>query len=150
MKKLVALCLLFSLALPVAAVEDGQVMYVGGTISGLKEGVIGQLDTESQASLAFKSSGATLAIPYEKIESFEYYEQVARHLGVLPAIVVGLVRKRQHRHFFRITFREEMKAPQVAIFEVPKQMPHSLLAVLQARAPQGCRPQRCPVPNHGR
>ncbi len=146
MKRFAAFCLLLVISMPAGAVEDGQVMYVGGTIPVLKEGVLGRLNTTYETSLAFDTAGATLKIPYAKIESFEYSHEVARHLGVLPAIGVGLVKRRQSRHFFRITYRDEADASQVAIFEVPKQMPRTLLAVLQTRAPQGCRPQQCRVP----
>jgi hypothetical protein len=116
-------------------------MYVGGTAERLKEGVLGRLDTTSQTALNFEYSGGKLIIPFEEIDSYEYSQQVARHLGVLPAIAVGLVKRRQRRHFFRITYHDESKAEQVAIFEVSKETPRTLLAVLQGRAPQGCRPQ---------
>jgi hypothetical protein len=65
---------------------------------------------------------------------------VARHLGVLPAIAVGMVKKRQRRHFFRISYRDEAGDLRVALFEVPKQMPPVLLAVLGAKAPGKCSP----------
>jgi hypothetical protein len=138
MKNFVAFCLLLSLTLPALAVEDGQVMYVGGTAPGLNASIIGRLDTTSDTSLIFESSGSKLAIPYDAIQSFGYLKEVTRHLGVLPAIGVGLVRMRRHRHFFRITYRDSGNVAQVAIFEVPKQMPRTLQAVLQARSPQGC------------
>jgi hypothetical protein len=64
---------------------------------------------------------------------------VARHLGVLPAIAVGLVKKRQRRHYFRISYRDENGVVQVVVFEVPKNMPRTLLPILQTRAPQGCK-----------
>jgi len=73
--------------------------------------------------LSFDYSGGKLIIPFEMIDSFEYSRQVARNLGVLPAIAVGLVKHRQRRHFFRISYHDESKAPQVAIFEVSKEMP---------------------------
>jgi hypothetical protein len=138
MKRIAALFLLLVIAMPAAAVEDGDVMYSGGTVPGLASGAIGRLDTASETSLTFQSSGATLVIPYAKIDSFEYTEQVARHLGVLPAIAVGLVKARQHKHFIRISFHGENPSLQVAVFEVPKQMPQSLLAILRSRAPQAC------------
>ena len=47
-------------------------------------------------------------------------QQVARHLGVVPAIAVGLVKRWQRRHYFRITYHDESKTQQVAIFEVSK------------------------------
>jgi len=141
MKKLMAFCLLMALALPVAAVEDDQVMYVGGTTPALRAGTVGHLDTTSETSLTFEhSGGAKLLIPYADIESFEYSTEVTRHLGVLPAIGVGLVKMRRHRHYFRISYRGADSVSQVAVFEVPKHMPPTLQAVLKARAPQGCGP----------
>jgi hypothetical protein len=142
MKRIAALvCLLLVMVLPAVAVEDGTVMYVGGTATTLKEGALGKLDAASPEELAFESSGSKLQIPFAKIDLFEYSQRVAHHLGVLPAIGVGLLKKRQRKHFVRIAFHDENNAPQVAIFEVPKKMPRTLLAILQLRAPQGCRPQ---------
>jgi len=139
MKKFAAMILLLVIALPASAVDDGQVVYTGGTLVALKEGSVGRFDTTQQSVLTFEYSGNKLLIPYAKIASFEYSQQVARHLGVLPAIAVGLVKKRQRRHFFRISYRDENDAVQIAVFEVPKNMPRALLPILQTRAPQGCK-----------
>ena len=87
------------------------------------------------------SSAARLVIPFATIDSYECSQQVAHHLGVLPAIAVGLVKKRQRKHYLRIAYHDESKTPQVAIFEVPKNMPLTLLAILRERAPEGCKPQ---------
>src|SRR5580658_7336683 len=143
MKRILAVGLLIAILLPVPApaVEGEQVMYVGGTVEILSKGLIGQLDVTSQTALKFESSGGKLLIPFEAIDSYEYFQEVARHLGVLPAIAVGRVKRRQRRHFFRITYHGDSKTQQVAIFEVSKEAPHTLMAILQGRAPQGCRPQ---------
>lgn len=45
MKKFVAFCLVLVFCLPAIAVEDGPVMYVGGTALGVNAGVVGHLDT---------------------------------------------------------------------------------------------------------
>ena len=133
----------FLLLMPLAtpAVADGQVKYVGGTVGTLNGGVSGRLDASSQRALNFEYSGGKLAIPFEMIDSYEYSQRVARHLGVLPAIAVGLVSCRQRRHFFRISYHDDSKTSQVVIFEVSKEMPRTLLAILQERAPRGCKPQ---------
>jgi hypothetical protein len=91
--------------------------------------------------MVFLSSSVRLVIPYASIDSYDHSQQVTHHLGVLPAIAVSLVKKRQRKHFLRIAYHDEIKTPQVAIFEVPKKMPLTLLAILQQRAPQGCKPQ---------
>lgn len=140
-KILATLCLLLTLALPVLAVEDGYVMYVGGTVASLKEGDRGKLNTNSLTDLIFESSTGKLVIAFAKIDSYEHSQQVAHHLGVLPAVAVGLVKKRQRKHFLRIAYHDENNSPQVAIFEVPKKMPLTLMAILQQRVPQGCKPQ---------
>ena len=143
-----ALCLLLIFSLPALAVDDGNVMYLGGTAPSLKEGTVGKLDLKSQTHLIFESPTGKVAIPFARIDFYEHSEEVAHHLGVLPAIAVGLLKIRHKRHFLRIAYRDEDNASQVAIFEVPKKMPRTLLAVLQQRAPQGCKPaayERCRV-----
>lgn len=139
MKKIIGVWLLLAITLPAAAVEEGQTEYVGGTVQSIKEGTVGRLDLTSETSMAFVSSGGQLMISFRSIESYQYAHEVARHLGVLPAIGVGLIRKRQQRHFIRIAYRDESHVSQVVILEVPKHMPATLLAVLHTRAPQGCQ-----------
>ena len=139
MKTLVTLFLLLALTLPLAAVEDGQVMYVGGTAPTLTSGLVGRLDTTSETSLTFENSGTKLMIPYGSIESFEYSKEVAHHLGVLAGVGVALLKQRERRHFFRISYVSGDNTKQVAVFEVPKHMPRTLQAVLEVRAPHASR-----------
>jgi hypothetical protein len=136
MKKLIALFLFLSLivSLPALAVDDGQVMYIGGTAPAVVTGTVGSLDTTAEMALIFEHAGSKLEIPYAAIESYEYSTEVTHHLGVLPAIAVGLVRIRKHRHYVRVSYRSEDGVVQVAVFEVSKQMPRTLQAVLTARA----------------
>ena len=139
MKRFVALFLLLAMTLPAAAVEDGQAMYSGGTVPTLTAGLFGRLNTTSETSLTFEYGSNKLVIPYATIESFQYSTEVTHHLGVLPAIAVALLKQRERRHFFRVSYRDTNSVSQVAIFEVPKRMPRTLQSVLQARAPQRCR-----------
>ena len=127
MKRLATLCLVLLFARPLLAVDDGDVSYVGGTVENLKEESPGKFDMTSQTELVFVSSSVKLVIPYASIDSYDHSQQVAHHLGVLPAIAVSLVKKRQRKHFLRIAYHDEIKTPQVAIFEVPKKMPLTLL-----------------------
>jgi hypothetical protein len=140
MRRIVTFGLLLLVSLTASALTESQVLYVGGTVPGLGVNAVGRLDLVSETSLTFESSGGKLTIPYSAIESFEYSNEVTRHLGVLPAIAVGLVKQRQHRHFFRIAYRDQTQVSHVALFEVPKQMPRTLQAVLNARVPQICKP----------
>jgi hypothetical protein len=141
MKGWMLLGLLLLLALPAGAGRE--VKYVGGTAPGLQSGVIGSLDTTSDTALIFEHAGSKLAISYSAIQSFDYSKEVTHRLGVLPLILVSLFRMREHRHFFRISYGGPDGVTQVAVFEVPKQMPRSLRAVLEARISHS-------VPGHSR
>jgi hypothetical protein len=134
MKKLTALFLFLIVSLPALAVDDGQVRYLGGSAPGLAAGTVGSLDTTAETALIFEHAGSKLEIPYAAIESHEYSTEVTHHLGVLPAVAVGMVRIRKHRHYFRVSYRSPDGVAQVAVFEVSKQMPRTLQAVLTARA----------------
>jgi hypothetical protein len=136
-------CFLLLLSLSASALDSSHTKYVGGTLPGVTPGVIGRLDTTSDTALIFEHAGKKVEIPYAAIESHKYSKEVARHLGVLPTIAVGLLKVRQHRHFFRISYRVPgAAAAQVLVFEVPKQMPRTLEAILQARAPSTWKPAR--------
>jgi hypothetical protein len=130
------------LTLPACAVEAGQVAYTGGSLS-VPQGTVGSFDTTSPTALVFRfgGSGASLNevdIEYKNIRGFRYTTEVARHLGVLPAIAVGLVKSRERKHFFTIRFVNSEGVAQAAVFEVAKNDPPALLAILRARAPQVC------------
>ena len=135
------------LALSACAVAaDETVVYVGGTVPGLQPDITGRLDASDPNSLIFESKSSKTPIPFAAITSYEYTRELTHQLGVLPTIAVGLVRVRKHRHYVRIDWREAEGPEQVAVFEVPKQMPKSLLPILQARAAKACSlggPQRC-------
>jgi hypothetical protein len=142
---------LLMMAGPMFAVEAGQVAYVSGTVTTVPLASLGKLDTSSSETLVFaadtgkSASGGNIRIDYKKILKFEYSKEVTHHLGVLPAVAVSLVKRRERKHFFTITYKDSTDAVQVAIFEVSKGDPPGLLAVLRARAPQVCKPyqMRC-------
>jgi hypothetical protein len=145
MKKIIAFCFLITFSvvtLPASALEGNQVKYLGGTAQGIRGGVIGRLNTTSETELIFEYSGNNLAIPYDAIQSFQSSEEVARHLGVVPAILVGMFKKRQRQHFFRVEYHDSNNVAQALVFEVPKHTPRVLQAVLETRAPEAYRPCR--------
>lgn len=134
MRKLASFFCFLALAVPALAVEGGRVMYVGGSAAGLVAGTLGNLDMTSETALIFESGKGRLEIPYAALQSFEYSSEVSHHLGVMPAIAVSLVKMRRHRHFFRISYTDQKNIAQVAVLEVPKEMPRTLSAVLQMRS----------------
>lgn len=137
MNRFVVLILILIASVPSFALNGANVKYEGGTAAVISAGAIGRLDTTSNTSLIFQSAGRKIEIPYASIESYQYTCEVARRLGFLPTIAVGLFKLRQRRHFLRITYRDGGagdNAAQVAVFEVPKQVPRTLQPILDARA----------------
>jgi|HubBroStandDraft_1064217.scaffolds.fasta_scaffold00075_50 hypothetical protein len=57
MKKFAAICSLFMMSLPAVAVDNGRVMYVGGTVPGIKARTIGRLDTTNRYGLGLRILG---------------------------------------------------------------------------------------------
>ena len=125
------------------ALKDGHAKYVGGTAPGLTAGTLGQLDTTAESALVFQYAGRKISIPYASIDSNEYSKELARHLGILPAIAVALLKTRQYRHYFRISYRDSNGTEQIVIFEVQKTTYRALQAVLDARAPHTAKFPPC-------
>jgi hypothetical protein len=134
MKKFIAVALILTFALPsFAIVEGSQVLYEGGTAPGIKDETMGSFDTSSEAALVFNGSGSTLTIPYAKITNFHYEEKLARHLGVVLTIAVVLLKHRQRRHILTVQYKDEQDAPRVAVFEVSKYAPETVVPVIESR-----------------
>jgi hypothetical protein len=139
MKKVLVIMLFLITSLPLLAVDAGQVLYLGGTIPALSANTLGKLDFTSETALQFDSPKGKFSIPYKDIDAFKPTDELTHHLGVLPAIAVGLTRTRKHRHYFRIVYHNESNVSQVVLFEVPKHMPPLLQAVLKARVERVCK-----------
>ena len=140
MKKLFAVLLALAFGIPALAVDDPDVAYAGGTITGIKEGLIGHFDTTQENALDFQYMGGKLEIPYDKIESYAYSKEVGVHLGVVAATAVSLIKRRWRQHFLRISFEDAAGKKQVVVFEIPKTMPRVIMGTLHTRAPKGCKP----------
>jgi len=144
MNKLLRLILLSLLTLTLStasafAVSGSQVQLRASTVAAPPLDTIGQFDTTLPERLLFHAPNQPdLVIPYAQITEFFVHEEVARHLGVFPAIVVGTVKKRQQHHFVSITYTDATGAAQVATFEVAKSVPSLILPVLEARARNAC------------
>jgi hypothetical protein len=139
LKKLVATLLTITFAVPMFAfVENDQVEYIGGTVATVAPGTVGKLDTTNEKDLRFVAGAAALNIPYSKIDSYQYTVEVAHHLGVVPTLAIVMLKYRQRRHYFRISYRDDEDKPQSVVLEVSKEMPKAVSAVLEARAPKAC------------
>lgn len=138
--RIAAFALMVAVSIPLFAQDGAIVVYAGGTVPNLKPETEGRLDVSQPAAVAFVYASGKVAIDFDAIQSYEYSREVAHRLGLLPAIAVGLMRARKQNHLLRITYRDANNASQVAVFRISKHMPHTLLPVLQIRAPQAEHP----------
>ena len=139
-KPWIAIAMLFAVSVCSALSRIAKRSTSAGRYQSIKAGAIGQFDLSSASQLSFQSPAGSVSIPYAAITSYEFSQEVTHHLGVAPAIAVGLIKKRQRQHFLRISYLDGNNVAQGAVFEVAKQMPRTLLAVLETKAPQGCKP----------
>jgi hypothetical protein len=124
--------------LPAFAISGNEVAYLGGITQTSKPGEIGVFDTAEPTALTISSPGGRLSINYNSIQKIDYKVEVAHHLGVAPAVAVSLIKRRERRHYFTFTFSDPLGVPEVAVFEVSKGLPQTLLPLLVARAPHAC------------
>ena len=138
MRQILSFGLVFMLATTSLAVTPDEVAYIGGTSAAVKSGDFGTLDTTSSTDLVFSTTKGRLSIPYASLQRVEYSKEVLFHLGVAPAIAVSLVKRRERKHVFTLTYSDKEGVQQVAVFEVSKELPAILLPVLNARSPTAC------------
>jgi hypothetical protein len=143
MKRTVSVLLFVVLAGAAFGAAEPQAIYLGGT-SKVAAGSSGSFDTTNADQLTFESAGGKVVIPYRLIDSFESSTKLAHHLGALPFVAVTLVAPLHRRHYLRISYRDEQSVMQVAIFEIAKEVPRTIVAILEVRAPKQCKtPSTC-------
>jgi hypothetical protein len=143
MKKLAVVVLAMAAALGAAqafALEGDDITYVNGTVPSVKEGIVGRVNVTPALALEFHSSAGQFSIPYARITTYQCREEAKYHLGVLPAIAVGLFAPWEKLHFVTITWQGERDTAEVATLELSKSSSEALLALLRARATEACKP----------
>jgi hypothetical protein len=136
MKRLVAaiLAALFVLSVPAEArLDSKKVMYVGGTVTSIKEGTEGLSSTNDEKVFQFTYKEAKLTIPYERINDLEYGQKAGRRLGLALAISPWLLFSKKRKHFLTIGYKDENDKQQAAVFEVGKDIVRTTLASMEAR-----------------
>jgi hypothetical protein len=143
MKRLKAVLAISLFAAGCAASQAQQaqdIIYLRGTVKAVKEGSAATIDKTSTAGLAIQAGETQFSIPYDKIKSFNFHEESQFHLGVLPAIAVGLFAPWAKLHFVTVTWTGEDDTPEVITLQAPKSTVQGLVEVMRARATVACQP----------
>jgi hypothetical protein len=135
-KKLVSvsLLLLFVLELPVfAGLGSHKAMYVGGTISALKENTEGSVSTADDKAFVFEHKAGKLSIPYGQVTSLEYGQKAGRRLGLALAVSPLFLFSHKRRHFLTVGYLDDSKKQQAAVLELGKDVIEPTLAALESK-----------------
>lgn len=131
------------IALPASALEPNQAVYMGGS-AAVAPDTVGTLDTSSPTTLFFRyqkpdGTAGEFSMRYAAIKTALPSNEVTHHLGVAPAIAVGLLAPRRRRYFITLTWVDEGGIAQAAQLEIPKHAQKPVMAVIRARMPQPCQ-----------
>lgn len=135
MKKSVSLllCLLFMLeAVSWAGLGGHDAMYVGGTLSAVKENTEGKIATDDK-TLVFQYKRGKLTIPYDQVNSLEYGQKAGRRLGLAVAISPLFLLSKKRKHYLTIGFLDENKKQQAAVLELGKELITPTISALEAK-----------------
>lgn len=121
--------------------------YVGGTVSEIPGGVLGDLSSKDEKVLSFewakkgKAGSGQWKVAYNKVTALSYGQHAGRRVGGaigagvatlgVGAVPMLLVKKR--RHYLTIEFLDEKGKSQAAIFLVGKGAIRPALDTLEAR-----------------
>lgn len=129
-----ALCVVFLLeSLMFAGLGSDKALYVGGTVSSIKEGTEGTSSAKDENVFVFQYQGGKLEIPYDRIDDLEYGQKAGRRLGVAIAVTWVALFSKKRRHFLTIGFKDANDKQQAAVFELGKNTVRVTLASLEAR-----------------
>ena len=116
-----------------AGLGSEKALYVGGTVSALKEGTEGTMSTKDEKQLVFQFKGQEFTIPYDRINSLEYGQKAGRRLGLAIAVTPVALLSKKRRHYLTINFLDANDKQQAAVFELGKNIVRVTLSSLEAR-----------------
>lgn len=116
-----------------AGLGSDKTMYVGGTVTTIKEGSEGTSSTRDEKAFEFEYKGGKLTIPYDRMNDLEYGQKAGRRLGLAVAINPLFLFSKKRKHFLTIGFQDENDKQQAAVFELGKNVIRTTIASLEAR-----------------
>jgi hypothetical protein len=131
-----AILLISALATPgaILGVSGKRVRYVGGTLAHVPQNTEGFLELQEQAAVfAPKDPEMKAEIPYAAIHSLEYGLQSGRRVGWAVAAGPLFLLSKKRKHFLTVTFSDDTKRPQGAVFELAKGIVRQTLETLETK-----------------
>ncbi len=131
-RSMAAGCLVLALAL--GAAEPGvRVQVAGGTVSAINCKGVTRLDLTGSEVLHFHAGKNDIGIPYGKINTVEYGQNVSRRYAAAVLISPVLLLSKSRKHFVTIGYVDEEGKQQALVLRVEKGDIRAVLASLEAR-----------------
>ncbi len=122
------------LAMSLAAAEPGvKAEIVGGTLVGVPAKSSARLDFTGAEGLSFGCGKTSLLIPYNRVNTLEYGQNVSRRYAAGVLISPLLLLSKSRKHFVTLGYSDEQGQQQAVVFRVGKGDIRSVLAGLEAR-----------------
>lgn len=120
---------------PLALAGDpgGRARYMGGTVAGLPSKSEGTLNVTDEDILLFRTKTLSVRVPYGRISTLEYGQQVSRRYASAILISPLLLLAKKRKHFLTVGYTDERGEPQAMVFEVAKGAVRSVLVSLEAK-----------------
>jgi hypothetical protein len=135
-KKSVSLGLAFLMLCDVflwAGLGSDKTMYVGGTVTSIKQGTEGKSSTNDEKVFVFSYKGGELKIPYERVNDLEYGQKAGRRLGVAIMVTPLALFSKKRKHYLTVGYQDQNDKQEAAVFEIGKDIVRVTLASLEAR-----------------
>jgi hypothetical protein len=106
---------------------------VGGTIPGVIRNHDGHIQLTGQENLLFLGGGHPLRIPFDRIHTLEYGQQVNRRYAEAILISPVLLLAKSRKHYVTIGYTDTAGHRQALVFRVDKHDVRAVLAGLEAK-----------------
>lgn len=128
-----ALCVIVLNVAVWAGIGTHEAMYVGGTITELKERTEGKPSLQEAGFVFEHHKSQKLEIPYGRINSLEYGQKAGRRLGLAIVVNPLFLFSKKRKHFLTIGFMDSSNKQQAAVFELGKSAIGPTLRGLEAK-----------------
>ncbi|HUQ49592.1 MAG TPA: hypothetical protein VM056_02670 [Terriglobales bacterium] len=116
-----------------AGIGTREAMYVGGTISDLKERTEGKPFLSDKEFVFEHHKKQKFEVPYDRINSLEYGQKAGRRLGLALVVNPLFLFSKKRKHFLTIGFLDSNNKQQAAVFELGKSVISPTLSGLEAK-----------------
>jgi hypothetical protein len=124
----------FSLAsLATAAQPGAKAQVVGGTAAGVPIKGAARIDLTDNEALVLRYGAEALRIPYLKINTVEYGQNVSRRYAAAVLISPMLLLSKSHKHFVTLGYADRDGKQQALVLRVDKSDIRAVLTGLEAR-----------------